>query len=463
MITKDVIIIGGGLSGLSTALQLKAKGASILVLDQRDTPGGVVESVIRDGYLAEKGPNTLLVNDRRVEDLIQKVGLASSIVEPSPEARKRFLVKNGKLIPAPMSPFQFLGTPLFSFLEKLRLLLEPFVLKYSDNQEESLAAFIKRRLGRGFFEQAFQPLVSGIYAGDPDRLSVKYAFPVLYRFEQDQGSLFKGGLYSIRNPAPHRIKRKMISFLRGMEQLPQAMAESLGEVLQNCCQVKSLSQHSGGGWQVTWTNDGVSKQANAKHLVVTIPAFQLVGLVGPPAMEHVFQELAEIPYSPISLISLGFKKSQVAHPLDGFGMLIPERESFEILGTVFPSSLFEGRAPIGSVLLTSFIGGRMHPEAASFEDELLIERTCQALRRLLGIKGSPEFIEVVRWPRAIPQMEVGHHRYLQRIEALEDDFKGIHLAGSYRYGISAPQCLISGIELGDKIAQCLGFVEYKGV
>ncbi|MEM6883477.1 MAG: protoporphyrinogen oxidase [Verrucomicrobiota bacterium] len=443
----DAIIVGGGLSGLATGWHRQLRDEHVCVLDRSDTPGGVVQTIKQDGYRVEAGPNTLMVNDRRVMDLIDGVGLADRMVEATPDASKRFLVKNGEVIAAPMSPKDLWNTPLFSTQAKRQLLTEVFRGKYLGRDEESLADFVRRRLGAEWLDQAVQPMVSGVYAGDPERLSVRYAMPALYQMEQDAGSLLLGGIRKMLKPSPHRMKRKLVSFRDGMDELPQAMAEKLGDAYVSGVEITQLSQ-TNSGWKACWRSDhggGEEQELEAKELVLSVPAFALTTLPLAPELREKLQRLAEIPYAPVNVVALGFDRSQVGHALDGFGMLIPDREGQPILGSLFSSTLFPGRAPEGKVLLTCFIGGRLHPERAAVVDRDLVDATVSSLRDLLGVNGDPEFQHIVRWERAIPQMEIGHGQYLEQIAELEKQWLGLQIGGNFRYGISAPQCLLAGI------------------
>lgn len=446
----DTIIIGGGLSGLASGWHRQRRGERVLVLDRNDVPGGVVQTLEQDGYRVEAGPNTLMVNDQRIMDLIEQVGLSSQVVEAAPDAAKRFLVKAGQLLPAPTSPVDLWKTSLFSTEAKRALLQEPFQAKYQKREggEESLANFVRRRLGPEWLDQAVQPIVSGVYAGDPERLSVQYAMPMLHQLEQQAGSLFLGGVAKMFQKSPHRIKRRLISFQAGMGALPQAIAAKLANSYANGAEITQLSRTES-GWKVCWRSDhgsGAEQEVEAERLELAVPAYALAKLPLAPELREELRYLNEIPYAPVSVVALGFDRSQISHPLDGFGMLIPDRENQPVLGSLFSSTLFPGRAPAGKVLLTSFVGGRLHPELAGIEDRNLVDQTVSSLSELVGVKGDPEYQQIYRWERAIPQMEIGHGKYLDNMQEIEAKWPGLSITGNFRYGISAPQCLLAGAE-----------------
>ncbi|MEM1157134.1 MAG: protoporphyrinogen oxidase [Verrucomicrobiota bacterium] len=442
----DAIIIGGGLSGLAAGWHRQRRGEQVQVLDRQDNPGGVVQTVELQGYRVEAGPNTLMLNDRRVMELIEQVGLTDRMLEAAPDAAKRFLVKDGDVIAAPLSPLQLWQTTLFSKAAKLQLLHEPLQGKHDGRGEESLADFIRRRLGDEWLDQAVQPIVSGVYAGDPEKLSVRHAMPSLYQLEQDAGSLLLGGILKLFRPAPNRMKRKLISFRHGIGELPRALGEKLGQSYAGGVEITQLSQ-TGSGWKACWRCDhgnGEEREMEARELVLAIPAYALATLPLAPELRKELLCLAEIPYAPVNVVALGFDRSQVKHPLDGFGMLIPDREGQPVLGSLFSSTLFPARAPDGKVLLTSFVGGRLHSERAAAVDRDLVDLVMSSLRDLLGVTGDPEFQHMVRWERAIPQLELGHGQFLDRIARLEQRWHGLHITGNFRHGISASQCLLAG-------------------
>lgn len=442
----EAVVIGGGLTGLSAAYSLQKAGKDVLLLDQSELPGGAVRTSSRDGYLVEAGPNTLLLNDRRVADLITELGLDNRMVEASPEAKKRFLVRDGRTVPAPMSPVQFIRTPLFSSEAKWRLLGEPFRPR-GRNEEESLGDFVRRRLGPEVLERAVQPLISGIYAGDPDRLAVSHAFPALAQMEQDHGSLFRAGLARMRNRSPHKMKRSLISFRSGLAELPLALARQLGPGYLGGMALRSMRRQAGtSGWTLQARSGEAALTIQCEQIFSAVPSFALKDLPWPAEVAASMIGLDGIPYAPVTVAALGFSREATHHPLDGFGALIPEIENLPVLGALFSSTLFPGRAPDGKVLLTCFLGGRLHPERAEGTDQEIVDRALAGLKHVVGVQGTPEFVQIHRWPRAIPQMEIGYGRFFETMDQIEEHFPGLKLLGNFRHGISAPQCLLAGMD-----------------
>ncbi|MEO0452645.1 MAG: protoporphyrinogen oxidase [Verrucomicrobiota bacterium] len=449
--TKN-IIIGAGVTGLSVAWHLKKAGHEVTVLEKSPVPGGSVKTIHDGQCLVEAGPNTLMLNDQRVMDLLREIGLEDQIVETSPVAKKRFLAKDGVAHPAPSSPLALLKTPLLSSAGKWRLLQEPLIPKRAsaEEKEETLADFVRRRLGPEAYEQFFQPLVSGIYAGDPEKLSLGGTFPFLKQLEEEQGSLFMGMLK--RKKSKHAIKRQLISFQRGLGQMIEAFASEVGEDLHCGAEIEEIIPDGDQGWKVAWTSEkGNESRSEVGKLILTVPAHTVARLPLPVDLLSQVRGLAEIPHPALVSVSCLCPCDAISHPLDGFGMLIPSTETQPVLGTLFISSLFPQRCPPDQVLLTSFIGGRTQPERAGRDDETLQGFVRAVLQDYLGLSGEPVKWWINRWPQSIPQPEQDHSRILEQIDQVESEWDHLHFIGNYRQGVSLPQCLLSGYELAEAL------------
>lgn len=453
--TKTIAIIGAGITGLTTAYKLKEAGFDVIVFEASGHVGGQIRSVKKDGYMVETGPHTLLGRDK-LPTLIDELGLGDRVSEANDKANKRFLVRYGAPHAAPMGPLSFLKTNILSPLAKLRLIAEPF-MPSGERSDESLADFVTRRLGREPLEFAVGPMVAGTFAGDPAKLSVKHAFPKLYNLEREHGSLVRGMLTRVfkgrKDPQGEQKKEhpKLISFDEGSQVLTGELEARLEDNIERESRVYALEEKDNGRWLVRFCQSDKRRQKTVDAVVPTIPAHALaeVELDG----EMPFAPLGEIYYAPVSVIALGFRRADVEHALDGFGMLIPAEERRSILGTLFMSSLFSGRAPQGEVLLTSFVGGARDPELALEDGNILIERTLADLDDLLGLEGEPVFTEHISWKRAIPQYEVGYGRFHNIMDSLEADHPGLFLAGNYRNGIAVPDLVTAGYETAERISQ----------
>ncbi|MBI2925238.1 MAG: protoporphyrinogen oxidase [Verrucomicrobia bacterium] len=455
---NSVAIIGGGITGLTAAFRLQQRGIPVTLYEASERVGGVIRTVQRDGYLAEFGPNTILETSPKIAGLIRDLGLEGRKLYSDPHADKRFLVRNRQPVQMPASPVAFFATPMFSVGAKLRLFREPFVRRSPADREESVAEFVLRRLGQEFLDYAINPLVAGVYAGDPARLSVKHAFPKLHALEQRYGSLIKGQILGARERKRRAEVSKQnapkVSFAEGLQTLTDTLRQRLGDAVCLNTTVARLHRTSA-GWMVAFHAGGREEAREHSTVLLAVPAYKLAELPVYDTRAIDLSPLSGINYPPVASVVLGFRREDVAHPLDGFGMLIPQVEGFNILGTIFSSSLFPGRAPAGHVTLTSYVGGMRAPELALRNGPELVEMTVRDLQVLLGVKGHPTFQHHVLYEKAIPQYEVGYGRFKDFMTAVESQAPGLFFAGHYRDGISLGDSLASGHDVAERIEKFL--------
>jgi oxygen-dependent protoporphyrinogen oxidase len=437
----DVLVVGAGISGLTTAFRLARGGCRVAVVEAAGRVGGAMETWTDGPWRFELGPNTVVENHETVGRLIRDAGLEAEKLVAAPSAKRRYLYKAGRLVPLPSGPVSFVATPLFPPAAKLGLLKEPWIGRPPEGTEESIADFVRRRLGRSFLDDAVGPFVSGVYAGDPERLSMRWAVPRIWSLEQSHGSLIRGAFARRKGPAPGGA---MISFRDGLETLPRKLAAEIGDVRTGVA-VQRIVRESGG-----YRAETSAGPVDAKHVVLAVPADVAAGLLD-EATAGASRLFAQIPYAAVAVLALGWRRADVGHPLAGFGFLAPRKEGLRTLGCLFPSELVPGRAPQDHVALAAFAGGRTDPDIVTWDEDRIATTLIDELRGPLSLRGEPAWHLVRRWPRAIPQYELGHGRFVERAGEIEQSLPGLHIGGNYLGGISVPNCIQNATELAERM------------
>lgn len=418
----------------------------MLVFDSAPEVGGVIRSEQHpDGWLIEAGPNSLQETPA-VADLIRRLGLQSLREAAAPEAKNRYILRNGALRALPLSPPAFLRSGVFSVRCKFRVLREFFYPRRRRSKDLPLSDFFREHFGTELLRYALDPFVAGIYAGNPERLSARHAFPSLWRAEQEHGSLLRAQIASAR-ARHHRGEPSgpppIISFKAGLATLPRAFAAALPPgSLTLGTHVASLRGSADG-----WVLDACPHETFSRVLVA-LPATAVAKLdIGSASAPSPLGSLSAIEHPPVTSIFLGYRRADVAHPLDGFGLLLPSHEGRSILGVLFNSTLFPGRAPEGHVALTVMLGGARQPRfaAMSLEEQLPVLR--RELGTLLGVRSEPVFVRRTVWPHAIPQYQLGHEQHLSTLDEVERSHPGLHIGGPLRDGIGLPACIAAGERL----------------
>jgi protoporphyrinogen/coproporphyrinogen III oxidase len=455
---KSVGIIGGGITGLTAAFQLQKAGIPFTLYEASDRVGGPIQSVREGQYLAECGPNTILEISPVIFEMVRELGLESRRLYCDPAAANRYIARNGHPVALPTSPLEFLRTPLFSAKAKLRLALEPFIRRSEAHTEESVAEFVIRRLGAEFLDYAINPMVGGVYAGDPVLLSVKHAFPKLHALEQRYGSLIGGQILGARQRKQRGTVSKQnapkFSFDEGLEVFTRALANRLHDSISLRHRISRL-RRTDHGWTVFAKSSGIETADEHSALIIAVPAHNLACLKFEGVDFPSLSALSEIDYPPVASVVLGFRRDQVKHPLDGFGVLVPEAERMNILGTIFSSSLFPRRAPAGFVMLTSYLGGARAPELATCNESILVEHTLRDLSQLLGVTGAPTYRHCFVFKHAIPQYNLGFGRFTDLMTRAEAAAPGLLIGGHCRNGISLGDSIASGHEMAARAQQYL--------
>jgi protoporphyrinogen/coproporphyrinogen III oxidase len=445
-----VVVCGAGLTGLTTAWHLQRQGARVTVLEAGAAVGGVMRSVQRDGYLVERGPNSCMLT-AELALLVDALGLTPQLRPAAPEAQRRFIVRDGRPLVVPTSPGAMLSSPLFSLGAKLRVLREPFIARRAESGDESVAAFVRRRLGTEPLTWAVDPFVSGVYAGDPERLSVRHAFPRLAALEREHGSIVRGAIAAMRRSRDARRasgvanhRPTMVSFTDGMGMLPIALERALADGTVRCRHQVTAVARRGDHLTVSLSTPAGDSTIDADAVISTLPLHALAGIHLPLTTQAAIEQLSTVPYPAVASLALGFRRSDVTHALDGFGCLIPSAEQRKTLGVLFSSTLFEQRAPDGHVLLTCFLGGTRHPALGRAGTEALCAAVLPELRDLLGVRGAPTFVEHTVWPQAIPQYDLGHDANAAAAERIEAAVPGLIVDGQFRRGVSVGDCVAAG-------------------
>lgn len=457
MSTRHVVIIGGGISGLTAAFWLKENGVPVTVLERESVAGGTMRTMQDGGWMVETGPNSALETTPVFGEMFGILGLTRDRLYADEASNNRYILRNGQLHALPMSPPAFLRSRLWTVPGKLRLLKEPFVGRAA--HEETIAEFVERRLGREFLDYAINPFVAGVYAGNPEQLSVRSAFPKLYALEEKYGGLIRGMIGGARERKKRaevaKDRARMFSFVRGMQQFPEAIADRLGMSVQCNCTVTAIgvqpsAQGKGLGFSVDYTMGGRASRLEASDVVLAVPSFVAAELLQPHAAD-LARELRGIYYPPVAEVFLGYRTAQCGRPLDGFGYLIPAVEKRNILGTIWSSALFPGRAPEGHCALTTFVGGSRQPELLAHTDAEILAMVRSELASIMAVQGEPAYARVIRWERAIPQYNLGHGKIMTMVDALEASHPGLVVCANYRGGIAVGDCVRNGRDVAERI------------
>ncbi len=443
---KKVAVIGGGISGLVTAFKLKKAGVDVALFESGESVGGNIKTIKTGGYLYEKGPNSTLASFELLY-LLDELGIRDQIAQPTAASNKRYIVKAGKLVALPGGLGGLLKGDVFSGKARLRLLKEPFV-RSSSPEGESVAKFFERRLGKEIVDFAVDPFISGIYAGDPDKLSIRSAFPKLFEMERDHGSLFKAGLFGKRDKTKKVPKGtpRSITFEGGMETLSASLYDYLRESIQLNSKVKSIKKNSREKYEVA-----TERNVNLYDAVVVSTTAHIAAGLLEGIDSQLAAVLSAIYYPPVCIVYTGFRQDQVEMDVAGFGFLVPGAEKRNVLGSLWTSSVFENRAPSGHHLFTTFVGGSRRSELCDTSDDELIRTALDELRSFLGTTGDPVFVATKRWKKAIPQYNVGYEKVPAAIAKFKKDNFGLYLCSNYYRGISVSDCVKNGGETAAEI------------
>lgn len=431
----DVIVIGAGLTGLSLAFFLQQKGKKVIILEQKDRVGGAMCSHTENGFVFEEGPNTGVIGNPEIAELFEM--LESEPVIANSKAEKRLIYKKDNWYPLPSGGIGFLKTPLFTLSDKIKIAFEP-LRKRGTDLDESVASLAGRRIGRSFVDYAVNPFISGIYAGDPEKLITRYALPKLYKLEQRYGSFIGGSFKKSFEPKSDRDKkatRKVFSDERGFGSLIEKLQNKIGS--ENIiCSAHNIRINKKNDWfEVTFSNNEESKSVTSYKVVTTVGAHALPDLL-PFVSPLDMKKITNLTYAKVIQVALGVERKAIDDRYVSFGGLIPQKENKRLLGVLFPSFCFPGRAPEGYATLAIYLGGILHPEYINMSDEKITNIVHEELQDLFKIPSSAiSFMKIFRHEYAIPQYEISTGERLSAIAKVESEHDGLYIAGNLRNGI----------------------------
>ncbi|MGO9462692.1 MAG: protoporphyrinogen oxidase [Isosphaeraceae bacterium] len=459
--TARVVVVGGGLSGLAAAHRIHERSFSLrrqielVVVEAKDRVGGVIGTTRFDGFTVEEGPDSFITNKPWGVEVCRRLGLGDQVIETDPSHRRSFVVRNGRLAPVPegfvlMAPSRLLPvltSPILSWRGKLRMLMDLVIPRRDDETEESLAAFVRRRLGREALDRLVQPLVAGIYTADPNDLSLKATLPQFLAMEREHGSLIRAARRAARDRDSLHVEEQasgaryglFITLAEGMDTLPRALAASLPPgCIRTETAVRRVSRNGPVSPWLVELLDGPSIEADSVVLSTEAHAAARLLDSADPALAL---QLRAIPYASSIIVNSAYRRDQITHPLDGFGAVVPAIEGRPILAVSFLSVKFPNRAPAGTVLLRTFLGGATRPDQLDMDDDAISAVVQRELGDLIGASGEPLFVRIGRHPRAMPQYNLGHLERVASIRRHLSKHGGLYLTGIAYGGVGIPDCV----------------------
>lgn len=456
----DVMVVGAGLTGLTTAYRLSKVGKKVHVLERQKRVGGQIHTFREDGFVFESGPTTGSVSTPEVAELMADLAISSGgkcLLETAPDSSKRRLIwKGDRFHDLPSGPFSAITTPLFRFSDKIRILGEPWRKKGTD-PDESVGSLARRRLGKSFVDYAVDPFISGVYAGNPETLITRYALPKLYNLEQNYGSFIRGSIAKAKEAKTDRDRlatKKVFSAVGGLSQIPEAEASAVGYEHISIGAKDVRVKPSDEGWLTTFVDDaGQSREILSRYVVTTCGAYCLPELL-PFVEKEQMDKIASLYYAPVMEVAVGVRNDW-GGDYRAFGGLVPTCEHKRLLGILYPSSCFQGRAPQGGVLFSYFMGGVKQPELLDLSDQEIEHYVVKYFHEMLKFPKNvePDLIRIFRHKRAIPQYEASSGERFAAVESLQKQYPGLIIGGNLRDGIGMAHRITQASQIATEINQ----------
>lgn len=447
--TKKIAVVGAGIAGLASAYYLRKRGYDVEIFESSGSAGGAVRSQLKEEkYLVELGPNAFLASADPLLRLSRELSIEPLIVGSEDVSCKRYVHRHGRLHELPVKPGTFLKSGIMSAAGKARLFFEPFI-KSKSPETESLADFVTRRAGREVLEALVDPFASGVWAGNPSELEMKSVLPKIVEVESEYGSVFKG----MRKLSGEISKKGLLSFRWGLGTLTARLEEELSSRIRFKHPVAGIEPLASGRFKIRLEGNYVPMEACA--VVIAAPAY-VASKIFSGVDKDISSLLSAIPYVPLAVVHTAFKTADVPRKLDGFGVLVPRAERIRLLGSIWSSAMFDGRAPKGEALITNFIGGATDIGLIELSDDEIIEEVLRGLESVMGIKSSPKFVNIKRWANSIPQYTIGHGSRIEKIRSRIEKIPRVFLTGSYFNGVSVSDTIADARKMVDRLSAEMG-------
>lgn len=455
--SKDVVVIGAGIAGLTAAYTLKNAGYRVLVLERTDRAGGLIQTTREGDYLCERGPNTFLASAKPLLTLVAKLCMTEELIQNSEGHNRRYLYRNGRLQELATHPLQFLKSPLLSLRGKLRLFWEPFAKGPPSDADESVADFVRRRVGGEILSAIVDPMVTGIIAGDTAQLSMSATFPKVKAMERQHKSLF-GAMRALRKKRKAagiaRPPTGLLGFGGGMGTLCDSLANFLKDDIWYQVQIDKMTQKQDHRWELRLRHHDGTFVQESPTVVVAAPAYTAASLLA-PILPDIITPLSAIPYAPVTVVHLGYRRRDVTDMKPGFGFLIPRSEGIRMLGVIWSSQIFPNRAPKNHILMTAMYGGATDPEITEISDNDMVRQVHDDLKKTMGIEARASFVNICRHGRAIPQYTIGHLNRIDHIRTVLKTHPGLFLSGNYLTGYSVSDTVQNATQTATATAEYL--------